>query len=57
MLLSQFLLTFVQTQKELFLFFITKLVTILMLIVSPRDHLRDVPWQDVFKLGAFADGV
>ena len=27
-----------------------------MLIVSPRDHLRDVPWQDVFKLGAFADG-
>ena len=56
MLLSQFLLTFVQTQKELFLFFITKLVTILMLIVSPRDHLRDVPWQDVFKLGAFADG-
>ena len=56
MLLSQFLLTFVQTQKELFLFFITKLVTILMLIVSPCDHLRDVPWQDVFKLGAFADG-
>ena len=21
---------------------------------SLRDHLRDVPWEDIFKLGAFA---
>ena len=27
---------------------------ILGLIRSLRDHLRDIPWEDVFKLGASA---
>ena len=34
--------------------FIAFLMIILGLIRSLRDHLRDVPWEDIFKLGASA---
>ena len=30
-------------------------MTILVLIVSLYDHLRDVPWEDIFKISVSAD--
>ena len=27
-------------------------MTIFVLIEMLRDHLRDIPWEDIFKLGA-----
>ena len=29
-------------------------MTILVLIDGLRDHIRDVPWEDIFKLSASA---
>ena len=34
--------------------FITQLMTILMLIGSLHDNSRDIPWDDIFKLGVSA---
>ena len=53
MLLSQFSLTFLLTQIGI-AFFIAQPMTILNLIVTVFviDHLRDVPLEDIFKLGA-----
>ena len=51
MFLSQLSLILPHTHKEMPRF-IAK--TILMLIDSLCDHLRDVPWQNIFKLNASA---
>ena len=54
MLLSQYRLTF-QLIHNGMPHFIAKLKTILVLIEMVfRDHLRDVPCEDIFKLGASA---
>ena len=55
MLLSQFPLTFQLIYNEM-PHFITQHMTILVLIVmiGLRDHLRNVPWEDIFKFSAYA---
>ena len=47
--LSQFPLTFCQTQNEM-----PHFIALLMTILVFQDHLRDVAWEDIFKLGASA---
>ena len=55
MLLSQFPLTFHQIHNRI-PGFIAQLMTIFALLgtVFICDHLRDVPWEDIFKLNASA---
>ena len=54
---SQFPLSFLQTQKGMLLF-ITQFKTILVHWLEWFDnHWRDVPWEDVFRLSAFAAGI
>ena len=47
--LSQFPLIFCQTQNEM-----PHFIALLMTILVFQDHLRDVAWEDIFKLGASA---
>lgn len=53
MLLCRFSLTFLQTQIELLLF-IAQLSIVLKLIMSLRDYLINVPWEDIIDLGSSA---
>ena len=52
MLLSQFPLAFHHIHNKMPLF-IALHMTILLLIGIVFDHLRDVPWEDIFKLKCF----
>ena len=55
LIMFQFPSTFLQNQTRM-LIFIVQFMTILgrIMIDGRRDHLRDAPWEDIFKLGASA---
>ena len=48
----EILISSLETQKGVSLF-IVQLMAILVLIGTVFVHLRDVPWKDIFKFGAF----
>ena len=56
MLLSPFPLTFLQIQKRMPPFHRTAYDYSLVVWDGTRDHSRDIPWEDNFKLNASAAG-